>query len=120
MILFALMVSSPSCGFDCVFWPALLLSAGYPVPKQLFVHGYLTIDQQKIYGDYVNFYHEVALPEVSEPMLRYLRQTVAHALMRTLVRSASGTVSLCTAFFTSTISPRKRNAGGFHRLPAPH
>ena len=34
--------------FHCVFWPALLLSAGYPVPKQLFVHGYLTIDQQKI------------------------------------------------------------------------
>ena len=34
--------------FHCVFWPALLLSAGYPVPKQLFVHGYLTIDQRKI------------------------------------------------------------------------
>jgi methionyl-tRNA synthetase len=26
----------------------LLLSAGYPLPKQLFVHGYLTIDQRKI------------------------------------------------------------------------
>jgi methionyl-tRNA synthetase len=34
--------------FHCVFWPALLLSAGYSVPKQLFVHGYLTIDQRKI------------------------------------------------------------------------
>jgi methionyl-tRNA synthetase len=30
--------------FHCVFWPALLLSAGYEVPKQLFVHGYLNID----------------------------------------------------------------------------
>jgi methionyl-tRNA synthetase len=34
--------------FHCVFWPALLLSAGYEVPKQLFVHGYLTIDERKI------------------------------------------------------------------------
>jgi methionyl-tRNA synthetase len=34
--------------FHCVFWPALLLSAGFDVPKQLFVHGYLTIDDKKI------------------------------------------------------------------------
>jgi methionyl-tRNA synthetase len=34
--------------FHCVFWPALLLSAGYDVPKQLFVHGYLLIDDRKI------------------------------------------------------------------------
>ena len=34
--------------FHCVFWPALLLSAGYEVPKQLFVHGYLNIDERKI------------------------------------------------------------------------
>ncbi len=34
--------------FHCVFWPALLLSAGYDVPQQLFVHGYLLIDDQKI------------------------------------------------------------------------
>ena len=30
--------------FHCVYWPALLLSAGYEVPQQLFVHGYLNID----------------------------------------------------------------------------
>jgi methionyl-tRNA synthetase len=34
--------------FHCVYWPALLLSAGYDVPKQLFVHGYLLLDDQKI------------------------------------------------------------------------
>jgi methionyl-tRNA synthetase len=34
--------------FHCVFWPALLLAAGYDVPKQLFVHGYLLLDDQKI------------------------------------------------------------------------
>jgi methionyl-tRNA synthetase len=34
--------------FHCVFWPALLLAAGYDVPKQLFVHGYLQLDDLKI------------------------------------------------------------------------
>ncbi len=34
--------------FHCVFWPALLLAAGYDVPKQIFVHGYLVIDDKKI------------------------------------------------------------------------
>src|SRR5207248_8158882 len=27
--------------FHCVYWPALLLAAGYEVPQQLFVHGWL-------------------------------------------------------------------------------
>ena len=34
--------------FHCVFWPALLFAAGYEPPKQIFVHGYLVIDDQKI------------------------------------------------------------------------
>jgi methionyl-tRNA synthetase len=34
--------------FHCVYWPALLLSAGYDVPRQIFVHGYLNIDERKI------------------------------------------------------------------------
>ncbi len=34
--------------FHCVIWPALLLAAGYEVPRQLFVHGFLLIDERKI------------------------------------------------------------------------
>ena len=34
--------------FHCVYWPAMLLSAGYEPPRQLFVHGYLNLDNQKI------------------------------------------------------------------------
>ncbi len=34
--------------FHCVYWPALLLSAGYQVPRQLFVHGFLLLDERKI------------------------------------------------------------------------
>jgi len=34
--------------FHAVYWPAMLLSAGLPLPKALFVHGYLTAEGQKI------------------------------------------------------------------------
>jgi methionyl-tRNA synthetase len=34
--------------FHCVYWPAMLLSAGYEPPQQLFVHGYLLLDDRKI------------------------------------------------------------------------
>ena len=34
--------------FHCVFWPAMLMSAGYDVPHQVYVHGYLLLDDRKI------------------------------------------------------------------------
>jgi methionyl-tRNA synthetase len=34
--------------FHAVYWPAMLLSAGEPLPTTLFVHGYLTVEGQKI------------------------------------------------------------------------
>ena len=34
--------------FHCVYWPAMLLGAGYAPPEQLFVHGYLLLDDRKI------------------------------------------------------------------------
>jgi methionyl-tRNA synthetase len=34
--------------FHCVIWPALLLAAGLEVPRQLFVHGYLLLDERKM------------------------------------------------------------------------
>lgn len=34
--------------FHTLYWPALLLSAGLPLPKTVLVHGYLTIDGRKI------------------------------------------------------------------------
>jgi 2-succinyl-5-enolpyruvyl-6-hydroxy-3-cyclohexene-1-carboxylate synthase len=43
-----------------------------------------TIDQHRLYGGHVNFYHELAVPEASLPLLRYLRQTLAHAVERSL------------------------------------
>ena len=34
--------------FHAVYWPAMLLSAGLAVPKTLFVHGYITVNGQKM------------------------------------------------------------------------
>jgi len=34
--------------FHAVLWPALLLAAGLPLPTDLWVHGYLTVNGQKI------------------------------------------------------------------------
>jgi len=34
--------------FHAVIWPALLLALGVPLPKLIFVHGYFTIDGQKM------------------------------------------------------------------------
>lgn len=34
--------------FHAVFWPAILLSAGVPLPHQLLVHGYITANGQKM------------------------------------------------------------------------
>jgi methionyl-tRNA synthetase len=34
--------------FHAVYWPAMLLSAGLPLPTDILVHGYLTIGGQKI------------------------------------------------------------------------
>jgi methionyl-tRNA synthetase len=34
--------------FHCVYWPALLIAAGYEVPHRLFVHGFLLSEGQKM------------------------------------------------------------------------
>jgi 2-succinyl-5-enolpyruvyl-6-hydroxy-3-cyclohexene-1-carboxylate synthase len=62
--------------------PLLVITADRP-PEMRECHSGQTIDQQKLFGSHVNFYHECAVPAASLPMLRYLRQTVAHAVART-------------------------------------
>ena len=34
--------------FHCIYWPAFLLSANLPLPKKIFIHGYLTVGGQKM------------------------------------------------------------------------
>jgi len=76
--------------------PLLVITADRPPELRDCASGQ-TIDQQKLYGGHVNFYHELAVPEAKLPLLAYLRQTVAHAVERTL-RPGSGTVHLNAPF----------------------
>jgi 2-succinyl-5-enolpyruvyl-6-hydroxy-3-cyclohexene-1-carboxylate synthase len=61
--------------------PLVVLTADRPPEMRACASGQ-TIDQQKLFGDHVVFYHELALPGADLEMLRYLRQTVAHAVGR--------------------------------------
>lgn len=62
--------------------PLLVLTADRPPELRACASGQ-TIDQLKLFGGYVNFFHEVGLPAATLGALRYLRQTVVHALGRT-------------------------------------
>jgi 2-succinyl-5-enolpyruvyl-6-hydroxy-3-cyclohexene-1-carboxylate synthase len=55
------------------------------------------IDQQKLYGDHVNYFHELAVPGVTLGLLQYVRQTVVQAFERTQFPSA-GPVHLNVPF----------------------
>lgn len=61
--------------------PLIVITADRP-PEMRECRSGQTIDQQKLFGGYVNFYHELSVPEGSVALLRYLRQTVAHAVER--------------------------------------
>ena len=63
--------------------PLVVLTADRPPEMRACASGQ-TIDQQRLYGSFVSFHHELAVPEATLPLLRYLRQTVAHAVERSL------------------------------------
>lgn len=61
--------------------PLLLLTADRP-PELQDCNSGQTIDQLKLYGDYVRHFHNLALPETR--LFDYLRQTLVHALTHSL------------------------------------
>ena len=72
--------------------PLMILSADRPAELRDCSAGQ-TIDQVKIFGGLVRFFHEVALPEADPGLLAYLRQTLIHAVHRSL-QSNPGPVHL--------------------------
>ena len=76
--------------------PLLVITADRPPEMRACASGQ-TIDQQRLYGAHVNFFHELAVPELSLRLLEYLRQTVAHAVERTRAPTA-GPVHLNAPF----------------------
>jgi 2-succinyl-5-enolpyruvyl-6-hydroxy-3-cyclohexene-1-carboxylate synthase len=63
--------------------PLLVLTADRP-PELRDCQAGQAIDQVKMYGSFVRWQHEVALPESRLEMLRYLRQTLVHAWERAM------------------------------------
>ncbi len=49
--------------FHAVIWPAMLLSAGYPLPKKIFAHGFFTINGEKISKSLGNAIDPSTLPK---------------------------------------------------------
>ena len=64
--------------FHCIYWPAMLLSAGLPLPNEVFVHGYVTVDGQKISKSLGNTVDPVELVNKygSEPVRYYLLREI--------------------------------------------
>ncbi len=104
--------------------PLIVLTADRP-PELRDSHSGQTIDQVKIYGHYVNFHHELAIPQATLPMLCYLRQTVAHAVEQAL-NPAAGAVHLNCPFrdplvplSDSTALPAENQFTGFFDALSP-
>ncbi len=58
--------------FHAIFWPAFLLSAGYPLPKSLLVHGFITSGGKKMSKSLGNsLYTEEFIEEYGADALRY-------------------------------------------------
>ena len=76
--------------FHCVFWPAMLLSAGYEVPQQLLVHGWLLLDEAKISKSRGNVINPLELVE------HYGPDPVRFWAIRSVSFGQDGSVSLDT------------------------
>ncbi|MCC6749692.1 MAG: methionine--tRNA ligase [Deltaproteobacteria bacterium] len=58
--------------FHAVYWPCMLLSAGVPLPKQVFAHGWWTINGQKMSKSLRNVVDpEMLCEDVGRDALRY-------------------------------------------------
>ena len=65
--------------FHAVYWPALLMAAGLPVPKKLVVHGYVLMGEQKMSKSLGNIIEPEKLAETYgvEPVRYYLMRQMA-------------------------------------------
>lgn len=62
--------------FHCALWPAMLMSAGLPLPKKVFAHGFFTINGTKISKSLGNAIDPLELTE------KYSIDTIRYFLMR--------------------------------------
>ena len=70
--------------FHAVYWPCMLMSAGLNLPKALFVHGYLTVDGQKMSKSIGNVVDPLELVE------KYGTDGVRYFLLREIPATGDG------------------------------
>jgi len=65
--------------FHCLYWPAMLLSADLPLPAQIPVHGFMTVEGQRISKTLGNVIDPVALVRVIgvDPVRFYLARNMS-------------------------------------------
>ena len=64
--------------FHAVYWPALLMAAELPLPKQLLVHGWIKVDKQKMSKSLGNVVDPIELQKKygAEPIRYYLLRQI--------------------------------------------
>jgi len=70
--------------FHALFWPAILLSIGLPLPKKIFVHGFITIGGQKMSKSLGNVIDPFELVE------KYGTDAVRYFLLREIPSAEDG------------------------------
>jgi methionyl-tRNA synthetase len=73
--------------FHAMIWPAMLLSAELPLPKSIYVHGFITVDGEKMSKTIGNVVDPFALVE------KYGSETVRYFLLREIPSGDDGDFS---------------------------
>jgi len=74
--------------FHCAWWPAMLMSAGLPLPQQLFAHGFFTINGDKMSKSLGNVIDPVELGKI------YGNDALRYFLLREMKLGEDGDFSL--------------------------
>lgn len=74
--------------FHCAMWPAMLMSAGLPLPRQIFAHGFFTINGQKMSKSLGNVINPVDLSGI------YGLDAVRYFLVREITLGGDGDFSI--------------------------
>lgn len=73
--------------FHCIIWPALLLAAGLDIPKKVAVHGFLTLNHEKISKSTGN------IIDPNDWVAKYGADVVRYFLLREVPFDAHGDIS---------------------------
>ena len=78
--------------FHAVYWPAMLMAAGLPLPRQVFAHGFLTYNGQKMSKSLRNTVSPVDLAKAISPTVGV--DTLRYCLMRSISFGQDGDFSI--------------------------